>query len=486
MPRGTDATRRRVLASGAGLALLAIAPPAGAQQEREARARTFIDVLNSRDEQRWRDWIAASLAPQSGFSARDCLALFAKVRAATSRLDFVRLEDVPWIAPIVRVAGSRVWAKFDLFTEGAAPDRVVFIGALPWPCEPETPLAAGALSARAALRAIERRLEFAASHDSFSGAALMVAPGGRKIEFASGFADRNFDVRNTMQTRFHLGSAGKMFTAAAIARLIERGRLSFETRLAERLPEFTGAAGQATVEQLLTHRAGFGGLFDRDGYDRNRVYATQRELVSVFATAPMSFAPGAGVAYSNEGFVALAALVEAVSGLTFQDFLRQEIFAPIGMNDIDLRGIDAVSSQRAVGYRFTEDDLLGVGQRIANWSFVGASGANGAGGGYSTAGDMTTFMTALKQGRVIPQALLARFVSPYPGGLDGFGMGFQARQEQGKTMIGHDGGGPRSGINVDIRIVWDTAATSVVLGNYDAPFAQTLGRDCLNLLAAAA
>ncbi len=360
------------------------------------------------------------------------------------------------------------------------PERLLDFSDLPFPeiydrTGPDGPVSRAGLAAE-----VERRVRYAVERDDFSGCVKVTAPDGETVwQGAFGLADRETGRVNTLETPFHIGSADKSFTALMIGRLVREGRLTFDTPLIEVLPDYANAefARVCTIQHLLTHSAGLGGLFERPGWDGKRPFTRMAELLPAFAGEPPYHVPGTETGYSNEGFVVLGAVIEAVTGLSWFDLLAEQVYRPAGMAGSGHFRIDEQVGVKAVGYMYPEGDRLGFGAREANEVRQGYRG-NSCGGGYSTVGDMTRYLRALREGRLMPPEQAAEFIAAQPGGLRGYGRGFQVRATpEGRTVVGHSGGGPRSGIDGYHRIVWETGWAVSILGNYDSPFAGEIGRD---------
>ena len=386
---------------------------------------------------------------------------------------------------VVRADGKA--AEIDLDMDPADGTKIMGLVPLAAPGRYPRPLVSKPVGEAGLKAAIADRVKWAANRDDFSGAVL-VTKGDRVIySGAYGFAEKDNGGRITTDTRFHLGSMDKQFTAVAVGQLVEAGKLSLDTRLIEVLPDYPNrdAAAKITIRQLLTHTAGMGGLFDREAYQRDKLKPFTRvsELLPMFAAEPLQFEPGQGANYSNEGFVVLGAVVEKLSGQSWFDYVRANIFARAGMTHTGWPAIDEIAPGRAVGYRFAEDDPLGFGQRRPNWNFLGYRG-NSCGGGYSTVGDMVKFLQALRAGKLLKPETVELFTTPHPGGLRNYGMGFTRTPEGARTVRGHDGGGAASGINSDAKMIWETGYAYAVMGNYDAPFAEAVADDIAKMLAA--
>ncbi|MBW3625230.1 MAG: beta-lactamase family protein [Armatimonadetes bacterium] len=391
---------------------------------------------------------------------------------------------------------ARIWMSYSMAEPGKLDGLTVFPPKpdsdpkyQPWPM----PEAAARLSEESAIRLIERQAAQASRADRFSGVVLIARGDRILIHRAYGLAERDHDVPNRKNTRFHMGSMPKMFTAVAIAQLVEAGKISFDDTLSERLPEYPNraAAEKITVRHLLTHTAGLGGLFERPGYDRRKKYRSHSDYFPLFADSPLLFEPGKEWSYSNEGYLVLGAIIEKVSGKSYDDYIRDRILQPAGMKETGNVEVEEVTPNRAVGYLHDAiENPLGLDPRRSHLQFLGWRG-NACGGAYSTASDLLRFALALRNHRLLSPAMTEEMTSPKVemGANTGwrYGFGFMTQAFGGREVRGHNGGGIGSGINAEMEMFWDASGapyTVIVLGNYDAPAASDLCRDICSFLAA--
>jgi CubicO group peptidase (beta-lactamase class C family) len=321
---------------------------------------------------------------------------------------------------------------------------------------------------------IDNLVRVAAAKDLFSGVVLIARKGKIIDHNAFGFADRSWKIPNRRDTKFHIASAGKMFTGVAVAQLAAEGKLRFTDTLASLLPDYpnSDAAKKITVDQLLTHRAGLGELFNRPRFDKRKDYTSCSELLDCFAGEPLLFQPGTSVAYSNEGYEVLGAVVEKISGMTFQDYVRKNIFEKAGMTNSGFFAADEVIPNKATGYLRPEDDPFGVEKKRANYFSIGLRGS-ASGGEYSTAEDLFKFLSAMRNGSLLPKNYVSMTTDPQ-GGRSDYGYGFMITAVNSKKIFGHSGGGPNHGINVDAFTFADGSYDVVIMSNYDAPSADLL------------
>ncbi len=189
------------------------------------------------------------------------------------------------------------------------------------------------------------------------GFAVGIVSGGKLI-FARGYGQANLDypVPITSQTCFHLASLSKQFTAAAVALLIEEGKLSLETRVADFFPEVARFGADLRVKHLIYFTSGlpeYTSLPRRNGQPWfSDFYFTIDEAIATTLQAPaLRFAPGEKWEYSNVNYMLLARMVEKISGLSLADFLERRFFVPLGMTHTSLNDDSTlIVPQRAIGY----------------------------------------------------------------------------------------------------------------------------------------
>ena len=381
------------------------------------------------------------------------------------------------VEAIVRSRRGGKYGKLVVFTAKAEPGKIgdIFLLAARDPAKvkaeawPTGPLALPQVAAE-----IEKRATALADEDSFSGVVLVARNDKVLVNRAFGLADQEWKATNRTDTLFHLGSVGKMFTAAAILKLAGEGKLSLDDTLAKLVPDYPHPeAAQITLKHLLTHSAGIG-EWDGRQVDGPR---TGAELAATM-TQPLQFEPGSRFAYSNAGYVLLQAVVEKATGKPFAEALRQLVFAPAGMKHTGIWPVTAIVPNRATGYLRPADDPLGLGPRFSNAQFLGYDG-NGSGGEYSTAADLLAFNRAIGTGKLLGPRLTAEMLAPridFAGAQrpSKYGYGMDLGTCAGKPTFGHSGGGPNSGVSSVDYYVKDSGWSIIVLSNYDPPAAEDL------------
>ncbi len=310
-------------------------------------------------------------------------------------------------------------------------------------------------------------LQQLAKEDKFSGAVLVAKGDKILFEHAYGYADHAFDVPNKVDTKFNLGSMGKMFTGVAVLQLAQQGKLSLDDKLIKEFPDYPNkaVAEKVTIRQLLNHTAGLSDFFGKEFMDSNMArFDTLESLLPLFVDKPLQFEPGSRWAYSNAGFIVLGLVIQHVSGESYYDYVRRHIFQPAGMVNTDNWPADADIPNRALGY--TDAGGPPGAPRKSNIFVLQRGGS--AGGGYSTVQDLLRFARALTGGKLLNSEytamdLAGQVETPRPGAKYGFGM--EDRRVNGVRVVGHGGGGP--GINSNLDIYPDSDYTVAIMTNYD-------------------
>jgi D-alanyl-D-alanine carboxypeptidase len=305
-----------------------------------------------------------------------------------------------------------------------------------------------------------------AAADEFSGAVLVARRGRVLLEKAWGLADREAGTPNTPDTKFRLGSMNKMFTAVATLQLVEAGKLALDDTIGEHLPDYPNkeVAANVTVRHLLTHTGGTGDIFGPE-FEQNRLKLREHsDYVRLYGPRGLQHEPGERFEYSNYGFILLGALIEAVSGESYYDYVHQHVFRPAGMTSTASLPESEEIPQRAVGYM----KPFGADAWRPNTGWLPWRGM-AAGGGYSTVGDLLRFAQALTSGKLISKASLAQATRPH---MQQYGYGFGVQGEGRSRGYGHGGGAP--GMNGELLIFPQLGWVVVSLSNLDPPAASEL------------
>jgi CubicO group peptidase (beta-lactamase class C family) len=274
---------------------------------------------------------------------------------------------------------------------------------------------------------------------SFAGAVLVRGGGTDLLRRAYGYANRTWKIRNRPETRFRIASVGKMFTAAAVLQLIEAGRLAFDTRVTECLG-LTGTKipPEATVRHMLTMTSGIADWINEDAEDFNAewskfcrthpLYLLRRDAdyLPIFANLEPYGPLGEKFRYNGAGFMLMGLMIEKVTGLSYFDYVRQNILARAGMSETEFLDLDDVVPNVAEGYIPIKDEK----KKIVGWKknyYATTAGSAADGGSTSTLEDLARFARALRSGRLVSPELARQMTSPQVVEADDNYRGFQWR-----------------------------------------------------------
>ncbi len=245
---------------------------------------------------------------------------------------------------------------------------------------------------------------------SFMGAVSVSVNGKTIFSDACGWADAEWNIKNTADTRFRTGSIGKQFTAASVLILYQDGKLSLSDPIGKYLPDLPESWKSATIHQLLTHTSGIPvpDYFDPEVEKRFPLGPTPTDMLELSRGKPLNFPHGSKLEYNNMGYFLLGFLIEKLSGMRYEQFVQRRIFDPLQMQDTGFDDIHKVIPRRARGYALVNGELQNVDPLRA-----GAS-AWSAGGFYSTTHDLTVWSEALAHGKLLNADSTARMFTIYP------------------------------------------------------------------------
>lgn len=258
----------------------------------------------------------------------------------------------------------------------------------------------------------EQYLQQRMQKDSIPGISFSIAYKGKVVKTVNlGVCNIENQVPATQQTVYELASVSKPITATGLMLLVEQGKVSLDSSIAVYLGKSVPDNYRAiTIRQLMSHTAGI----PSDHYTYTKLYAptplrynTKDQLTDLFALKPIA-APGEKYQYSNAGFFLQAAIIEAVSGQTYQQYMQQTIFDKAGMHHSYFINGDSIVPNRAQGYTKRKDKLV----RFSLESTIQALNANGFGGLQSTTGDLHAFINALLAGKLIKTTTLQQMLIP--------------------------------------------------------------------------
>lgn len=303
---------------------------------------------------------------------------------------------------------------------------------------------------------IEQYLDLYTKLWAFSGTVAAIKGGEIIFNKAYGYANIEYKVKNTTDTKFRIWSITKQFTAAAILLLEESGMLKVEDKIKRFFPELTSLNGEITIHHLLTNTSG---IFNYTNLPNARktfekMDHKKAELLELFASKPLEFEPGTDYSYSNTGYYMLGEIIERVSGRTYEEFLTENIFKPLGMNNTGVDYERRLIENKATGYYLDGNDLIHC--KYVNMNLIGPSG-----GMYSTAEDLLIWDQALNNNKLLSKASIEKMNTAYK---NNYGYGVCVEMNGDRRDINHNGA--CEGYLTEIHRYVDDDFAVVVLSNY--------------------
>jgi len=301
---------------------------------------------------------------------------------------------------------------------------------------------------------MEQVVQSYVSDKQFMGSVLVARGGTTVFDKGYGFANLEWNIPNTPTTKFRLGSITKQFTAASILLLEERGKLKTDDPVKKYIPDAPAAWDKVTIYNLLTHTSGIANFTSFPDYASTETAPTTPEkLVARFRDKPLEFQPGEKWNYSNSGYVLLGYLIEKISGQTYEQFVQQNIFSPLGMKDSGYDSHRTIMQRRATGYTPSDNGPVNAG-------YIDMSIPFSAGALYSTTEDLLRWEQGLFSGKVLSATSFEKMTTPFK---QDYACGLGVRIVSGHKVIEHGGG--IEGFNTQLAYYPDDKLTVVVLAN---------------------
>jgi CubicO group peptidase (beta-lactamase class C family) len=298
--------------------------------------------------------------------------------------------------------------------------------------------------------------------DLISGSVLIARKGEILLAKGYGPSNREYDIPNTPETKFRLGSMTKQFTAMAIMILMERELLDVGDPISKFYPEYLDG-DKITVHHLLTHTSGIPNYNNLAEYGEKLMLSWDiNRVVDWFKGEPLQFEPGERFAYSNSGYVLLAWIIEHLSGVSYADFLRANIFEPLGMHNSGQDVYTTVLENRATGHIFYGEEIMQAPYRDMGFT-------SGAGSLYSTIMDLFLWDQALYKNTLITLESRKKMFTPEQ---QTYAYGWFVQELYDRPVITHRGAINGFMTNID-RLV-DDSLLIVALFNYETLFSYRI------------
>jgi CubicO group peptidase (beta-lactamase class C family) len=270
------------------------------------------------------------------------------------------------------------------------------------------------------------------------GATVLVSRKGQVIyQKGFGMADMELKVPMRAEMVFRIGSISKQFTAVAILQLMEKGKLSLQDDIKKFIPDYPTHGYTITVEHLLTHTSGIKSYTGMNSFDSiMNMDMKPLELIAYFKNQPMDFAPGTQWNYNNSGYFILGYIIEKVSGLTYEEYVKENLFKPAGMMNSAYGNDTRIITNRAKGYQQGKDGYENA--RPLSMTLPYAAGSL-----VSTVEDLWKWNRAIHAYKLVSKESLQKAFTDYKlanGKPTRYGYGWGFNEVQGAATIEHSGG----------------------------------------------
>lgn len=289
----------------------------------------------------------------------------------------------------------------------------------------------------------------------FNGTVLVMQKGKPIYKKSFGMADKEWNIANTNETKYRIGSVTKQFTSAAIMQLAGQGKLSVDDKLTKYFPDYP-KGDSITLHMLLTHTSGIKNYTAIPGFFlKASAPLSNDSVVAMFRNKPLDFTPGSAWSYSNSGYFLLGMIIEKVTGFKYSDYLAQQVIKKAGLKNTMIDRTDSILAYRAKGYSVNR---YGGWENALNMS---VDWAYSAGALVSTVDDMYQWTKALHNNQVVSAASTQQMFTAH---MDGYGYGLIVDSLKGHRRISHNGAIP--GFTSYVGYFPQDDITIVVLSNF--------------------
>ena len=297
-----------------------------------------------------------------------------------------------------------------------------------------TPLAAQERYAQE-IRQLESFIESRMKDMQMPALSVAVVHGDFTWSKGFGLADVENNVPATADSSYRMASVTKPMTATAVMRLVEQGKIDLDAEVQRYVPDFPRKQHPVTVRQLLQHLGGISHYREYNVEGRIREPKNTKESLAIFKDFDLIAEPGTRYSYSSYGYNLLGAVIEGASGKTYADFMRSEIWQPLGMTNTRMDDPRTIIPNRVRGYVIE-------GGTLRNSEYVDISSRFAGGGTRSTVGDMMKFIIGVADGKVVkPESVETMFTTGVTreGTATRYGLGFVLTPQGGRYYVGHSG-----------------------------------------------
>ncbi len=307
--------------------------------------------------------------------------------------------------------------------------------------------------------------------NQFSGSILIARNGHILVSKGYGYANYEFNIENTPQTKFRIGSLTKGFTALSIMQLVEHNKLSLEDKLIKFISDYP-FGNEITIRNLLTMTSGIPNHTEFEDFNKKRrvFHYTLLQTIETFKNKPLDFNPGERFEYSNSNYILLGYIIEQVSKMSYAEYVKQNIFEPLKMKSSGFERPEKIIKNMAHGYYFKNNE-------IENARFRDMSNAHASGALYSTIGNLYKWDRALYTEKLINKESIETIFTPFK---DNYAFGWGVIDVFNHKMISHSG--EIDGFTSNISRFIDDDICIIILSNFEHTPISRINKDLISII----
>jgi CubicO group peptidase (beta-lactamase class C family) len=323
-------------------------------------------------------------------------------------------------------------------------------------------------------RKVDELFNAHAAANGFSGSVLLASKGKPLVSKGYGYANAEWQIANTPQTKFRVGSVTKQFTSMLVMQLREQGKVKLEDSVCLYVEPCPAAWKGVTIHHLLTHTSGIPTYTALPAWRETMMAPrTIEQMIGFFRDLPLQWQPGERYAYNNSGYFLLGVVIEKTAGKKYEQALQDMILTPLGLKDTGYDWPQAIVPRRASGYR-------GNAATLSHAPAIDMQQPYAAGALYSTVEDLLKWDQALYSDTLIPAAAKNIMWTPFLENYAyGWNIGAPSAATFGHRRVAHGGG--INGFSAQIIRLPDAHVTAIVLSNNERGNAGAAARDLLAL-----
>ncbi len=309
---------------------------------------------------------------------------------------------------------------------------------------------------------LEKYMQAQMTVKGFSGSVLVMQHDKVLLKKGYGLANREWNVANTPDTKFRIGSITKQFTASCVLQLVELGKLNLDDKLSKFFPGYP-KGDSVTIHMLLNHTSGIANYTDLPEFDNvARLSRSKDSMIAFFKNAPYNYSPGAKFKYTNSGYFLLGCIIEKITGQSYETYVRDHLFNILEMSNTGVDKLDSIIPMHAMGYSKEKNKIWPADFISLDWPFS-------AGILFSTTGDLYKWDRALNETAILSAASKQKMFTP---GMGRYGYGFITDSLENHYRNWHNGGIPGFFSNISRYPNEDVCV--IVLANTDIQLSNGL------------